>query len=178
MGLLRHERFEKMGRLAVRGRVEPLVPALEDLEQGTAETRQLQKLIFDLPELCLGELAHLPARWSTGGPLTEDARELVEREAETERAPDQLHSRDDVRQVAAIPARSPIRWRDQSLPLVVADGVVTHAALSRNFADQKHHLQDRRSNRFEGQGGRRSVCRMETGGKESKPECRTQNAER
>src|SRR5688500_15342538 len=125
-----------MGGLTVRGGIEPPVPALENLEERPAKDGQLEELFLDLPQLLLCELTHLPARGSACSALLEDPRELVERETETERPPDQTDPGNDLRLVAPVPARGAVRRNDQSLLLVVPDGVVAHSALPGHFADQ------------------------------------------
>jgi hypothetical protein len=89
---------------------------------------------FELGETLSSDPADGAARRSTRIALTQDAREIVEREPHVERALNQSHAVKRAGGIFPISIRRAARRREQSFPLVVPQRIGAHARLPRQLA--------------------------------------------
>src|SRR5689334_9948081 len=128
------ERLQEVrGASGRRGRQRP-VPGGEELAQLTAQGPQTAKARVELGQPAGHEVADRAARRRAAIALGEDARQLVEGEADDEGTLDEPHARRRLGGVAAIAVGAARCLRDHALPLVVAQRVGAHAALARHLA--------------------------------------------
>src|SRR5258708_3892869 len=111
--------------------------------------------LVELPELARGQITDLPTGRMTRGALAKDARELIEREADAQRAPDDANAVDGGSRVAPVATSIANDTLDDTLALVMPNRIDAHACLLCNVADEKsraHGDQRKAWNRFQSQG--------------------------
>src|ERR1043166_163180 len=128
------QRFEKTRALARLRLREARVPVGERRAQLFAHSDQLAQTLFNAGELARRKLAHLAAGRDAALARAKYLRQLVEREADAERAPHQSNARERLRGVFAVAVRRAARAREHALALVVAQGVRAHARRARQRA--------------------------------------------
>jgi hypothetical protein len=117
--MFRSERFQEPGgSFAVRGR-EASVPVAERPREILSKLGEFRDLPVDVRELFLGERANLPAWRLTAIALPVQLLELVEGEADAERALDQENPVDRLRRVGAVAVGETPRLSQKSPAFVV-----------------------------------------------------------
>src|SRR5437660_8030543 len=86
------ERFKQSGLLAARCVRESRIPIFNGRAQLIAYHQHFFETFFDLSQLCRSHLAHLSTRSTPAITLSQNARQLVERESNTERTPHEQHT--------------------------------------------------------------------------------------
>ena len=107
----------------------------DQVRQRGAHCLEFAQLAFDVGQSLLRQRTHLAA---IGIGLTTQAQQVVDvlqAEAQFLRPPDEAQSRDVRLPVLPIPGRTPLRWRQQALALVIAHGVDGDAGLRGELSD-------------------------------------------
>src|SRR5689334_12428739 len=107
------------------------VPVAQERAHLISESGQLGQSAIERVQAMADERTDAVARWLTGVPVAEDRSQLLEREADRERALNQFDAIDGAWRVAAVPAGSPLDAAQQPEALVMTEAVRTHSGCGR-----------------------------------------------
>src|SRR5205814_9073795 len=116
-----------------------------DSRELVAQHGQLTDPPLDVVELFTRERAHFSTRCASGSAPLENARDLVERKSDRDRATDQTHAMHGITIEPAISIRAALRARDHADHFVMPDRVGADAARSCKLTNQKSVIHRRTS---------------------------------
>jgi len=130
----RHESFEQSGASTARGSTEAFVPIVEHIAHVIPQIAKIVNPADYLFELGFRQRANFAARSATSIANLEDSCELFQREADSERSPDNPNALDRFRRILPVArCRSPGAWQDTDL-LIMAESIGADTAFTSELA--------------------------------------------
>ena len=117
------QEIEQAGLGSAGNAGEPRVPFTKDDAQLIAQLGQVLEMSFEIGQALRNQRSDAPTRRTATIALRQGARQIVEREADGEGAPDEPDPGDGIGRIPAVPTLAARRKRKDPLALVVAQRI-------------------------------------------------------